>query len=148
MTEILEGKPSDVETKALVTQFQEMEKSQLTFLDETGKRLIELTTAVLGLLFAVIAFGDKFPPAYLQGNNTAKALLMVSIGFYVLAMLVALVAIQPRAYTYNRHEAASMKATLDGIRHYKMRRLSLAGGVFLLGSVALGALIGSIVLAI
>jgi hypothetical protein len=136
--------PTD-EQKRLVALFDELEKQQVEFLDQAGKRIIELITALLGILFAVAAFGDKFPPAYLQGNTPAKALTLATLACYLAAMLAGVWALQPREYQRYQHNVTEMRQELKKIIGYKARRVKVAGGLFVLGSLALGLLVGVMV---
>jgi hypothetical protein len=133
-------RPTD-EHKQLVTLFAEMEGKQLDFLDQAGKSLIERIAALLAVLFAVIAFGSNFPPKYLVGNAWAKALVVVVLGFYLLAMGLGLMAIQPRSYNLYRENVTRMRSELERILSWKKSCIWLAGIMFALGTVALAALI-------
>ena len=144
---ILEGAPPTDEQKRLLALFDEMEKKQVDFLDQAGKRIVELTTGLLGVLFAVAAFGDKFPPPYLQGNDVAKGLTLATLAFYLGAMIMGVRAIRPRDYKRYRHNLTEMRNVLDDIIGYKSRWLKVAGVLFVLGSLTLALLIASIVLA-
>ena len=133
-------RPTD-EQKQLVTLFSEMEGKQLDFLDQAGKSLIERIAALLAVLFAVIAFGSNFPPKYLVGNAWAKAMVFVVLGFYLLAMGLGLLGIQPRSYNLYRENVTRMRRELDRILTWKKSCIWLAGLMFALGTVALAALI-------
>ncbi len=138
---ILEGRSPTATEERLVAIFAELETKQLEFLDQAAKRIIELVTALLGILFAAIAFGGDFPPAYLAGNIPIKLLGIGALGGYLLALLFALVAIQPRSYKLYRHNLTRMRAELDAIIEHKLRWLRIAGGLFGLGSVLLAGLV-------
>lgn len=142
---VLASAPPTDEQKRLVALFDEMEKQQIDFLDQAGKRLVELTTALLGVLFAVAAFGDKFPPPYLQGNAVARGLTVAALAFYVGAMVMGVRAIRPRDYQRYRHNLTEMRNVLDDIIGYKSRWLKVAGTLFVLGSLALALLVASLV---
>lgn len=101
------GKPPTDEQAQLVALFNTLETQQLDFLDQAGKRIIELSTGLLGILFAVIAFGDKFPPAYLQGNLPAKGLTVATVVLYLVAIIVAVLGVQPRNYERYRHNLSN-----------------------------------------
>ena len=144
---VLEGPPPTGEQQRLVALFDEMEKQQVDFLDQAGKRIIELTTGLLGVLFAVTAFGDKFPPPYLQGNNLAKALAMMTLALYLAAMVTSVRAIRPRKYRRYAYNLTGMRQVLEEIIGYKSRGLKVAGSLFVLGSLALALLISAIIFA-
>jgi hypothetical protein len=144
---ILEGSSPSVEQQHLAAFFAEAERKQVDFLDEAGKRIIELTTLLLGVLFTVIAFGDKYPPPYLAGNPVAKLLSIIVLGCYVVAMLLGLRTVHPRDYKLYRHNLDGMRAELDRILANKKYSLFWAGVTFWVGSGFLALLIGVIILA-
>ena len=55
--------PPDPSDERLIALFDKLEEQQLDFLDQAGKRVIELSTGMLGLLFAVTAFGKEVSAA-------------------------------------------------------------------------------------
>lgn len=142
---ILEGKQPTAEEERLVEVFAELEKKQLEFLDTAAKRIIELVTALLGLLFAVIAFGDDFPPPYLTGNQVAKVTGIIALSCYLLALLVSLWAVQPRSYKHYRHNLDGMRTVLQQMINDRARPVLIAGILFGIGSVMLALLIVSII---
>ena len=144
---IIEAQPVSDEDRRLLAVFAEIESKQLDFLDQAGKSVIERIAALLAVLFAVTAFGDTFPPPYLQGNDVAKLLVIATMICYMAAMFMGMQAIQPRTYSLYRHNLTRMRQELDKIVDYKSRTVRLAGGLFWLGSATLSLLIGSIILA-
>jgi hypothetical protein len=142
---ILKSTPLTDEQKRLVAMFDELKKKQLDFLDEAGKRIIELTTGLLGVLFAVSAFGNDFPPPYLKGNPLAQTAVAVTLGLYVASMLCGVFAVQPRDYQYYEHNLSEMRKVLDAIAQYKSRWFTAATILFVLGSLCLALLIGAII---
>ncbi len=144
---IIEATPASDEDKRLVQVFADMETKQLDFLDQAGKSIIERIAALLAVLFAITAFGDKFPPPYLRGNDVAKFLAILTMVLYLVAMYLGMQAIQPRKYSLYRHNLAGMKQELEKIVNDKVRAVRWAGTFFCLGSAALALLIGSIILA-
>jgi hypothetical protein len=143
--EIVQGQEPTEEDQRLITLFDEMESKQLDFLDESGKSIIERIATFLAVLFGVTVLGNNFPPPYLKGNYTAKWLVIVTLVFYLLAMMAGVLAIQPRLYRRYTHNLSALSRELRKIRRYKMWWLRVAGVLFVLGSVALGVLIVSIV---
>ncbi len=139
--------PSE-EGKQLVSLFTEMENKQLDFLDESGKSLIERISTLLAVLFAVTAFSNNFPPAYLKGNLPAKVLVIVTLAFYLLALGTGIWAIQPRSYRRYTYNVSRLGKELEKITTHKMRWLRVAGVLFALGTVALAVLIVTIIWAI
>jgi hypothetical protein len=92
-------------------------------------------------LFGVTAFGSSFPPAYLKSNPSIKYLIIIILLCYLVAMALAILAIQPRSYTWHRYQAKKMAETLKGIVAYKKRLVQWAGILFALGTVLLSVLI-------
>jgi hypothetical protein len=144
---ILEGLPLSAEQQRLAAFFADAESKQIEFLDEAGKRIIELTTLLLGVFFTVIAFGDTYPPPYITGHPVAKLISLVVLGCYVVAMLLGLRTVHPRDYKLYRHNLGGMRDELDRILANKRRSLFWAGITFWAGSGFLALLIGVIILA-
>lgn len=134
------------ELKRLQAIFNDMETKQLDFLDEAGKRLIELITLLLGVLLAIVAFGDNFPPPYLVGNWPTKALSAGTLACYILAMGLALRGVQPRGYAFRRYDPAQMRTELERIIRHKRQSLWWAGLCFWIASLTLALLIITIIM--
>ncbi len=140
-----EGQPLSDSDKRLVALFDELEKKQIDFLDEAEKRIIELTTGLLGVLFAVTAFGDKFPPPYLAGNRPAQWAAVVTLALYIAAMLCGVVTLWPRSYRRYHHNLTRLGEELENITRHKSRWFTFASGLFVLGSLSLAVLIGAVI---
>lgn len=136
--------PSE-EGKQLLSIFTDMESKQLDFLDESGKGIIERTATLLTVLFAVTAFSNNFPPAYLKGNLLAKLLVIVTLVLYLAAMGTGIWAIQPRYYRRYTYNMSRLGKELERITQHKMLWLRVGGVLFGLGTVALAGLIISII---
>lgn len=147
-TPVYDARPPDEEEKQLAAIFAELEKKQLDFLDEAGKRIVELSTALLGVFFAVVAFGEDFPPPYLQGNGLATWLTILILVFYVAAVIVAVHAIRPRPYKRYRHNLSAMRNELDRLIAAKARGVQQAGVLFVLGTLVLAVLVIALLLGI
>jgi hypothetical protein len=139
--------PSE-EGKQLVTLFTDMENKQLDFLDESGKSIVERIATFLAVLFGVTVLSNNFPPPYLKGNLSAKVLVIVTLVFYLAAMAAGIWAIQPRYYRRYTYNVSALGRELERITKHKMFWLRAAGILFVLGSVALAALIISIIWAV
>ncbi len=135
----------DEESQRLNTLFTDMENRQLDFLDEAGKSIIERIATFLAILFAVTAFSGNFPPAYLKGNILDKYLVFSILGSYIVAMGMAIWAIQPRSYKRYLYNVTRMQKELDLIVKRKKYWINAAGILFALGTLALVWLIGSII---
>lgn len=146
MSEVVEGRPPKAEESQLAALFSGLEKGQLDHIDAAAKRVIELDTGLLGVLFAITAFGEKFPPPYLAGNTLAKVCVVLTMASLLGATFCAMLVLQPRDYTYNRYRTDEMRETLEKIIRDKSVYLRFSGLLFFLGSAALGLLITSLIL--
>lgn len=144
---IYEGEPPSDEAKRLAAMFDELEKKQLEFLDEAAKRIVELCTGLLGVLFAVTAFGDKFPPPYLGASPIVQVLAVLVLALYFVALLAAVVALQPREYRRYQHNVTEMRRELDKIIRHKSGLLKVSGTLFVGASLALAVLIAALIFA-
>ena len=115
-------------------------------MDEAGKRIVELSTGLLGILFAVTAFGADFPPAYLQANPLRQGWVIAVLVALVAALLGGVLTVQPRSYRYSAHSLTDMRASLEAILAYKARWLKIATWLFFLGAALLAALVAGLVL--
>jgi hypothetical protein len=143
---ILDGKPLSEEQIRLNVLFDEMKKNQLTFLDEAGKRVVELSTGLLGVLFAVTAFGKDFPPPYLKANPNSQWLAIAVLAIFILALLFGVLTVQPRNYGYYEYNLTRMRKELDKIVVYKSFCMQVATWAFFGGTLLLAVLIGTLVL--
>jgi O-antigen/teichoic acid export membrane protein len=143
----LQGLPPSDAQKRLVVLFAELEKDQPSLLDQAGKRIIELCTAMLGILFAVMAFGKDFPPAYLGGHPLRKALAVAVLALYLLSLLSAVLTVQPRRYPYNEQNLTILSETWSRLLRYKITWMRIANWSFFAASLALALLIARLVLA-
>jgi len=123
--------------KRLIETFDDLEKHQLEFLDEGGKRIIELTTLLLGLLIGIATLGDEFPPAFLKNNVLGRVFTLAALVLYLGAMFMAMLCVQPRRYERHNYNLTFMREELDRIMAYKMRALWWAGALFCLASASL-----------
>jgi hypothetical protein len=128
------------ERQRLTAIFDEIEKQQLTFLDEAGKSVIERIATFLAILFGVTAFGTAFP-AYIRTSAWTRGLIIGVLLCYLLAMAAAMVAIFPRTYRWHRYQTETMAATLERMLAWKKHLVRAAGLLFALGTLALAVLI-------
>lgn len=143
--QILDGAPLDEQDRRLRTIMAEIETKQLDFLDNAGKSLIERTATLLAVVFAVIAFGEQFPPVYLQAP-LAKFLILFALLFYLASMFLAMRAVQPRPYKRFDYNASAMRTELERMVANKVRSVWWAGTLFWLATVLLMGLVVLLVL--
>lgn len=140
------GKPLSDAEKRLNELFDEMDKKQLDFLDQAGKRVIELSTGLLGVLFAVTAFGDKFPPPYLASSPNVQWLAVGVLALLVGALLCAVLTVQPRKYKFYEHNLTEMRAEWVKLFTHKSAWLTRANWLFFAGTGLLAILIAVLIL--
>lgn len=136
--------PTDAQDDRLFALFDKIEEQQLDFLDQANQRVIELCTAMLGLLFAIAAFGEKFPPAYISANAWAKWCAISVVAFYMAALVAAVFGVQPRSYRRYEYNVTQLRKELDRMRGYKKGWFRFATILFVLGSLALAALLAMV----
>jgi hypothetical protein len=143
---VVEAEEPDAGDVRLLGLLDQLEAQQIGFLDEAGKRVIELSSVMLGLLFAVLALGDPFPPAWLASAPRNQWLALGALGLYLLALGAGVAAVQPRQYVRPRADLTRMRAEVDRIVAYKRNWFRL--GTWLLGgaSLCLAALVAALIL--
>jgi uncharacterized membrane protein len=142
---VYQGKPLTDEHKRLIALFDEMKKSQIGFIEKSSKRIIELSTGLLGVLFAVTAFGDKFPPPYLKTNPLVQWMAVAVLVTLVAALLCSVLAVQPRNYDYYEKNITEMRKVLDKIIADKSHWMKSATWIFFVGAFLLAILVGFII---
>jgi hypothetical protein len=140
-----QGRPLSDSEKRLNALFDEMDKNQLDFLDQAGKRIIELCTALLGLIFAVIAFGEDFPPPYLNDSLLTQILVMGVLVLLVAALLCAVLTVQPRKYKFYEHNLTEMRKEWVQLFTYKSSWMRRSNWLFFAGTLLLAVLIGVLI---
>ncbi len=135
------------EKKRLKAIFADMESKQLDFLDDAGKSIIERIALFLTVLFGVAAFGGSSTSAFLKGNGWDKSLVIVILGCYLIAIGMAIWAIQPRSHNWRRYDTKQLADLLAHMIAHKKRWVQWAGILFVLGTVALAILIILIIFA-
>jgi len=139
------SKPPTDSQERLNELFDEMDKKQFEFFDQAGKRIIELCTALLGILFAVIAFGDDFPPPYLEANPTSQWLAAGVLVLLVLALLCAVLTVQPRKYIFYEYNLTKMREEWEKLFKHKSTWLKRANWLFFSGTGLLAVLIAVLI---
>ncbi len=136
---------SSAEQRQLKAVFDELRKNQVTNLNEAGKRVIELSTGMLGILFAVVAFGKDFPPPYLQ-DRPAQILAVVALLFFFLALLAGVLCVQPQEYRDYPNNLDGMRQELARANRWKAGWFRAGTILFGLGAFWLACLIAAIIL--
>lgn len=144
-TPILEGRPPNAAEVRLLALFDDLEKQQVDFLDQSGKRIIELVTLLQGVFLAVVALGKDFPPPYLRGQPVVGGLAILALVLYLAALLLALYAIHPRPYRRYAYNLTALKEQLDAMIAFKACWVKRAGIVFAIASIDLAVVLGVLV---
>ena len=142
---IIPGTPPSESDKALVKLWSDLEKEQLDILDQSNKRIIEMVTGLLALFLAIVAFGKDFPPSYLQEAATSLLAVLVIV-LFIIALLTAVIGLQPRDYRKYEHNLTEMRKELERIVTYKKRWYKNAMYSFAAGSVFLTLLLVTLIL--
>lgn len=142
---VMDGEPLSAEDERLLALFDKLEADQLGFLDEAGKRIVEVASVMLGILFGVTAFGDSFPPAYLTGAATTKWLVLAALLLYLAAIGAGLYAAQPRTYRRYTGNLTLLRDELARILAHKRRWVRIGAICFGLASLALAWLVAALV---
>lgn len=142
---LLPSEPLDAADERLLATFDGIEKQQLDFFDSAAKRIIELVTALLGVLVTLLALGDKFPPAYLAGHAWVKGLAAAALVCYVLALVAAAITTAPRRLKRYAYNLTLMRQELDSLLAVKARWLTIAGLLFGLGAITLALALALII---
>jgi hypothetical protein len=142
---VITGKPLAAEDKRLLALLDRLEEGQIEFLDQAAKRIIELSSAMLAILFAVMAFGKDFPPSYLKADPVARGLALAALLIFVLALLAGVIAVQPQRYAPYRYDLADLRRAWEGMIDFKLRWFRVSSFLFFAGALALAALAAVIV---
>lgn len=109
-------------------------------LEEAARQIIGLVTALLGVLFGVVALTEDKLPAYLQ-LPVVRWLSVAAVALWLLALLAALGVVLPRRWTANPAQPASQAEAFDQILRLKSAALTAAAITFWLGVSALGGVL-------
>jgi len=142
---ISKGRLASENDKRWLTLFNKIEENQLDLLDQSGKRIVELTGVLLGVLLGAVSFGDKFPPDYLRDDRLVKGMVILVLVFYLAAMFMGMWTTYPRHYKRYPNNLTLMESEFSKMVVNKIRALRVAGVCFLLGSLALAGVLVLIV---
>src|SRR4051812_10873067 len=101
--------PTDEET-ALVRFFQKQEETSVEHLEEAARQIIQLVTALYGVIFGVLALGADKVGAELH-TPLVLALGIFAVLAFLVALLAALWAVLPQPYHYRPASLTDKKAS-------------------------------------
>lgn len=139
------GRPESAAEEALRAWLAEQELKSVDNVEAGARQLVTLVTALLGVLFAVMAVTDDPLPAYFA--YPTLRLLGVGVVVLLLATLVAaLVAVLPFPMKNFPHRPDKQREEFDGMLRRKSLGLYVAAVCFALGLILLGIILGSVLL--
>ncbi|MBI3159879.1 MAG: hypothetical protein HYZ26_09805 [Chloroflexi bacterium] len=142
---VVKGQPLSEADERLNAIFDEMQKKQIEYLDEAGKRIIDRSAALMTVIFAVTALGKDFPPPYLAAPQ-AKWLAVGVLFLSILSMLLGLFTVQPRKYFVKERSLTDKRNTLKDILDRKAATMMVGGWLFFIACILLAVLVGALIL--
>jgi hypothetical protein len=122
---------TNAETK-LLELFDDYRKNSLHFLDEAGKQLVTLITALYGVFFAAFSFSDA--AEHFKNNGAVKYVIMCVILFYFASLIMAALVFFPRKYKYSEQNLGEMRERMDQMLKAKRGYASGAYATFIIGT--------------
>ena len=130
--------PEIPEDRRLREWFAEQEQRNFDRLEEGAKVIVQLVTALYGLLFTVLALSDQ--PAYLRMPVVQWLGTLGMMAFFV-ALLSALVTLFPWRSTFQEDNLSEMKRLNEQVLNRKFWSLAVSLGAFLAGVCLLALMI-------
>lgn len=109
-------------------------------LEAAARQIITLVTALLGILFGILAIAKEPLPVYLQWP-LLRYLGIVSVVGLCLALACALLVVLPFAYRHYPHRPDKQRAAFTDLLNRKGFWLTGAGALFFVGLLALGVVL-------
>ena len=122
---------TDAETK-LLELFEDYRKNSLAFLDEAGKQLVTLITALYGVFFVAFSFSDA--AQYFNGHPEVKYVIIGVIVFYFASLILAALVFFPRMYRHSESALSDMDAQMKKMLKTKRLYVSGAYATFIAGT--------------
>jgi hypothetical protein len=122
---------TDAETK-LLELFEDYRKNSLNFLDEAGKQLVTLITALYGVFFVAFSFSDA--AQYFNGHPEVKYVIVGVIVFYFASLIMAALVFFPRKYKHSYQVLSDMDAQMKKMLNTKRFYVSAAYATFIAGT--------------
>lgn len=130
----IEVSPTDSADERLYDWFQDVEKETIKTFEDAARQLIGLITALLGLFFGVLAFGDN--PTFLS-FPIIKILGVLSSCALMGALFAALYVIYPQKIDIPLSNLTRMRQIRKEIYDRKNRNLKISLIIFAFGVVCL-----------
>jgi hypothetical protein len=136
------------EDEKLLKRFEEIDVQSIERLSDAGKRLVEWSTAAIGVFFAALALISNPEVLAIFQSQRPKILGTAAVVFYLLALAVGFFASIPYRYQHSTSNLTLMAKRLESIFTAKYRLIVAGSLLFALGTAALGGLIITALLAI
>jgi hypothetical protein len=138
---VVESAPLTRHEERLIERYEEIDSQSLERLIDAGKRLVEWSTAAVGIFFAALALINNPTVLTAFGRIEIKWVSGAAIVFYLLAVSMGYLASMPRQYKRRRYSLDDMREQDLQMHHRKYRWLRLGSLFFSLGTGALGVVI-------
>jgi len=122
---------------ALYDWFSKQATASPDRLEEAGRQIIGLVTALLGVLFGVVALTGETLPAYLQ-LLVVRALSIGAVGLWLVALLAALWVVLPWRWAVNPARPAAQAQVFATLLRHKSNALTVSVATFGVGVLMLG----------
>ncbi len=129
----------------LVARFAQWEAESLTNLESGARQIIQLVSALLGVMLGTLALGDEKFATALQ-IPLVIVLASLILFAWLVALLAALAVVIPSEFLTRRASLDDMHATYQTLLQQRNMRLSIAVVAFGSGIVAFGGLILTLLL--
>lgn len=130
----IEASPTDSSDERLYNWFLDVEKEIIKTFEDAARQLIGLITALLGLFFGVLAFGDN--PPFLSFLEI-KILGVLSSCAFLAALFAALWVICPQKIDIPLSNLTRMRQIRKEIYDRKSRNLKISLIIFAFGVICL-----------
>ncbi|MBX7215131.1 MAG: hypothetical protein K1X39_14055 [Thermoflexales bacterium] len=133
--EPIQGQIPSNEDLAALAFMDELGKRSLQSIEETAKQLIGLDGVISGIYFGAVAIGGL--PAVVVSSPLHRVLYIAPVALWLLSLVLAVLVLLPRTYSYNVHSPDDARATYGSLISTKHRRLLASLVVFVLSLAAL-----------
>jgi len=128
--QIPKGTPVKDEDKIYYDLLKEIEKTQISTIDESGKRLIDRSAAILGVFMTIIALSKEFPPPYLLSDPKTIPLAIAMLTLVIISQLSGFLLLMPGKYKLFQYNLTENEKEYKKIRKKRSVSLILEALVF------------------
>lgn len=136
--ELIHGAPPSQEDLKWLELMDNAHKDSLKSIDDAAKQIIGLSGIISSIYYGAVAL-SKLSAASLQGGN--RVLFIAPVVLWLASLVAAVLALIPRAYSYNPYSPDEAREAYQRVVAAKDRRLKIALWLFVASIIALvGAL--------